>query len=279
MSLDDVREAAVGKAVCPISLVDLRERPCQVGAFVRKGHRVEPALYHRDSVLGEDGRTLFSGGLTPVSRQPFDGFQHMPLLPAEGASVEEWKDFIRFFHWTENEWVLVAEVATAFAAATAVDEDGVSRYIRNHFDVDCDGHIQRQELEEQIVPHLSRHLDELQIAAPVTVVPRLWRHAGRADVLRWFDFWDQNRSGEVEVADFRFAVASTLYKALGSDVDADAKEAVAVFFLAEAVPDGSRHISRAKFIDRIFPALQANLPDLPNGCHSLQAESRGNAYK
>jgi len=265
LSLDDVREAAVSKAICPISLEDLRLKPDQVGAFVYKGQRVEPALYHKDSLWREDGSAIFSGNLTPVGQQQFDGFEKMPRLPKQGAAMDEWEDFVEFFHWNKkDDWLLVAEVAIAFAAAISVDEDGVERFIRCHFDVDCDGHIQRAEMEEQIVPYLSNHLDELQATAPCLEVPRLFRTSTRADVIRWFEFWDFDRSGEVDLIEFRFAVAMTLYQALGYSVDAQAKEAVVLLFLSEVTPEETSQISRSTFLDIIYPALQANLPELPN---------------
>lgn len=263
--LDDVREVAVSRAVCPISLVDLRLKPDQIGALVYRGTRVEPALYHRDSVVRNDGSLRFSNGVSPVSHQPVTDFKPMPSMPGKGASVKEWKEFVEFFHWNKrHEWMLVAEVATAFAAVLPVSEDGVERFIRNSFDVDADGHIHRDELENFVLPFLSQNIDDLQAAAPVIEVPEVWRRSSREEMLQWFAFWDKDESGEIDFAEFRFAVACSIYQALGYAVDIAAKETVAVVFLSEISSDVHPNgvVTRAKFIDNIAPALQANLPEI-----------------
>jgi len=265
-ALEEIREAAVQRGICPVSLEDLRSKPDQVGALVHRGHRVEAALYHRDSVLLHDGRLRCSDGLSPITRVPVDAFVFMPSVPSTEASMEEWEDFANFFHWDkgQGDWLLVGEVAIAFTAIYPVDEDGAERFIRSHFDVDCDGHIQRKELEEQVLPYLSHNLEELQNAHPHIQMPELWRGASRADSQRWFDFWDRDKMGELDRHDFQFAVARTLYRALGAEVSSDTKEAVVVLFLSEVNVEDAHHITRTQFLDVIAPALLANLPEPPN---------------
>ena len=87
----------------------LHSKPREVGALVRNGERVESALYLRDSVM-KDGHLCISDGLSPVSHVPVDSFEPMPPVPGQGASVEEWEDFVDFFHWNkkESDWILVA---------------------------------------------------------------------------------------------------------------------------------------------------------------------------
>lgn len=254
----------MSSAICPLSLVGLRSKPQDVVGLVCNGKRVEAALYLRPNVIDEDG--IFTLRYSPVSGVPVDGFVKMPQMPVKGASALEWEAFMEFFHWHRNDdgWFFVAEVAVAFAATMPVDERAVERFIRSHFDVDCDGHIQREELLQQVLPYLSQHLDDLQDFAPARELPPIARNSTRVELLRWFDFWDCDGCGEIDRADFYFAVAMTLYQALGPSVTQETKEAVVSVFLVETLGSGVGHVTRARFTDIIGPTLQANLPEAPH---------------
>lgn len=257
--LDSVREAAVQRAIDPISLEDLRAKSSQVGALVLDGHRVEQALYHRSSVVDGNGTLRVRSDLSPVTGSLVDGFLPAPPL----ASLQE---FIQFLDWNHDGWLSVSEVATALAAILPVDEEGTEHFIRDHFDVDQDGLISEEDLRENIQPYCAERLKELLAAASPCKVPELRRGATQVELREWFDHWDANGSGDINLDDFRFAVAWTIYRALGDSVDFLTKETVASLFLAEANIRGQgkatkSHVTKAEFLDLFAPALQANMPE------------------
>jgi len=254
--LDAVRAVAVHRAMDPISLCDLRSRSDQVGALVLDGQRVEQPLYHMGSVQSADGRLTVANNVSPVTFELANGFKLVPPL----AKLEE---FIRFLDWDGDHMLSVTEIAAALAALLPVDEEGAEHFIRDHFDVGQDGLIEDHALHEQMLPYTSGdRLYEFLEAAPVEEAPALRRGSSRQELLRWFDHWDTQGSGELDLREVRFAVAWTLYQALGSSEDHVTKETLASLFLAQAELTGEgQHISRDQFVELFAPALQANLPE------------------
>jgi len=248
--IDMIREVAVSRSVCPISLKELRSKPHQVGALVKGGRRVESALYHKCSVQ-DSALTL---GASPVTRRRVDGFELMPPMI-------EFDNFVRFLDWDGDGWLSTTEVATALAAILPVEEDNVERFIRDRFDVDREGNISEREMIDQVLPYLGEHLGEVLRAAPVAEVPELVRGAGREQLLLWFDHWDTDHRGELEYSDLRFAVTRVLFESLGDTIDTSTKETVTSLFLTEMGLYGEGLMSREKFVETLAPSLQANLPD------------------
>lgn len=251
--LDEVREAAVHRAIDPISLEDLRVKSDQVGALVFDGRRVEQALYHRSSVVDVDGELLLRGGISPFSHEPVDGFLLAPPL-------SELRQLIRFLDWNDTGWLSVSDVAIGLAALLPVEEESAEHFVRDHLDVDQDGLIGDEALQQQIEPYCGERLSELLLAAPVTEVPQLRRGSSREELLRWFGHWDAHGSGSLDLPDFRFSLAWTMYRAIGSSADLTTKETVSSLFLAEAGISGSGQVSREQFLELFAPALQANMP-------------------
>lgn len=253
--LEGVCERAVQRAVDPISLRELRLHPDEVGALVYYGKRVEPALYHRRTVADEDGLLTVPDGLSPLSRKLVNGFKPLP-------SLGELREFLRFVDWHEAGTLNVSEVATALAAVLPAEADSVEHFIRDHIDVGQDGDIFRDELHDQMLPYCGPRLSEVLEAAAVMEVPELCRGDGVEELGAWYDFWDSSHSsGDIEMGDFRFAVAWTMYQALGDGIDPETKEAAVRLFVAELQLHGEGRVTRQDFLDLIAPALQANLPE------------------
>lgn len=103
LCMDVARARAVSHAVDPISFEDLRLRPTQVGALTCHGLRMEPALYHRSSVLDAEGRLRVAGHRSPTTHLPVDGFSPLPPL-GEAAALAEFVD------WDHDGLVTLAEV-------------------------------------------------------------------------------------------------------------------------------------------------------------------------
>lgn len=247
-----VREVAVQRAVCPISLVDLRVRPDQVGAFVdHAGKRVEHALYHRSSVVNADG-SLIHFGVSPLTSLTVDKFEAIPPL----SEVEE---FVAFCDVGKSQMLNVSDISTAFASILPTDEDATERYIRDRFSVDRDGQMPVQELRDEVLPYLASALGELLASAPATREPKLLLDANSADLKQWFDYWDVDRSSEIHLPQLRFAVARELYKALEDSVSVESKEAMVSTFFAEADLLGEGTMPRDVFLELLAPALKANL--------------------
>lgn len=252
--VDSIREAAVQRAIDPISLDDLRGKSSQVGALILDGHRVEQALYHRSSVVDANDTLRVRNDLSPVTGELVDGFLLAPPL----ANLQ---DFIQFLDWNHDGWLSVSEVAIALAALLPVDEDATEHFIRDHFDVDQDGLISEDDLRENIQPYCNERLAELLAAAPPSNAPELHRGATKEELQEWFDHWDTNDSGDISLEEFRFAIAWTLYHALGDSVDILTKETVAGLFLTETNIRGDGHIEKNRFVELFAPALQANMPE------------------
>lgn len=245
-----------------MTLEDLRLKPHEVGAFIRNGKRVEPALYHQSSVQRSNGTWRTEGKRSPVSSEPFDAFKLMPSLSkclAEGV----WGEFVEFLDWDLDEWVFVQEVSTALAAILPLNEDKVERYIRDHFEVDRDGCLTCWELEVQVLPYLAERFGDFLVEAAAVEAPELWRSSSREELTQWFHYWDTDDRGQLELADFQFAVAKCLYQAMGDDLDRVTKETVALLFIEETGTARLETISRTMFLEVLAPALQANLPELP----------------
>lgn len=256
----DVRDLAAHHAACPVSLRDLRTQPDQVGALVFNGRRVEPALYLRSSVTRADGRMLVTE--SPVSHVPVDGFQQMPPLAAVEAVA-------KFVDWDSDGQLGVTDLAAALAAILPVDEDAAERFVRDRFDVNRGGFLSETEVVQQVLPHLGGRLGELLASCPVAREPQLCRHSGREELLAWFNHFDSERGSEMHFSQLRFAVARVMYAALG-DASLETKEAaVACFFSAADLVSTDGILTREAFVERLAPALKANLTDRRPGQSSL----------
>lgn len=251
-----IREVATHRAADPITLEDLRTRPEQVGALVLDNVRVEPALYHRCNVVDGDGLLRLPDGVSPVTKGRVNGFQPAP-------DIFDLTAFVSFVDWDGDGWVSLSEVAVALAAVLPVDVEGTEQYLRDRFDVGQDGFVAENELRERILPFCGVGLRGILQAVPVTGAPLLGRDSVRRELHQWFEHWDVHGTGELDLTDFRFAVAQSLYRALG-DAALETKETITGIFLAEAHPaDGGDRVSREDFVDVLAPALLANLPILP----------------
>jgi len=260
--LPQIQEVAVLRAACPISLEDLRLKPNQVGAFVRNGQRVEPALYHQSSVQLNNGTLIIEDGCSPLSLERVDGFMLMPAL-SKCLAASAWGEFVEFIDWDQDEWVFVQEVSTALAAILPLNEDKVERYIRDHFEVDRDGCLTCWELEVQVLPYLADRIGEFLVEAASAEAPELWRNSSREELSLWFAYWDTDDRGQLDLGDFQFAISKCLYQAMGDSVDKVTKETVVLLFLEETGTARLETITRAVFLDVLAPTLKANLPDMP----------------
>lgn len=251
-TLRDIRNLAAHHAACPISIRDLRSQPDQVGALFSDGRRVEPALYLKSSVVDENDRLVVTE--SPVSGIPVDSFQLMPPLAACAAVA-------KFVDWDSDGQLGVTDLATALAAILPVDEDAAERFIRDRFDVDRGGFLDEVEVVEQVLPHLGGRLGELLASCPVAREPQLCRHSGREELLAWFDHFDAERGGEIHFSQLRFAVARVMYAALGAASLEMKEAAVACFFSAADLASTDGILTREAFVERLAPALKANLSD------------------
>jgi len=134
--LDTLRETAVNHGVDPLSLEPLRDKPNQLVALLCDGLRVEPAFYHRENIVNDDG-FLSVEGISPVTGARVTGFKTAPAL----TDLDE---FIHFLDWNGDGWLSVTEVATAFASLLPVDQEGVEQFVRDNFNVDQGGLIERK---------------------------------------------------------------------------------------------------------------------------------------
>jgi len=177
--------------------------------------------------------------------------------------VNEPHKLIRFADWNSDGLASIYEVAVALAAVLPVEAEAVDRFFRDRFDMGQEGLLTETELYEQVSPFLSERLPELLEAAEASEAPELRKGAGRAELLTWFDHWDHQGAGRLELGELQFAVARLLYRALGPDVDVETKETAACLFLSRAGLGGSCGPSLAKeeFLDLLAPSLQANLPE------------------
>lgn len=95
--VDQAREAAVEKVVCPICFEALSDLPNQVGALTFEGRRVETALYHRECVWNpKRQRLIFESetgrAVSPLTRKQVDNFKLMP-------SLTESNEWVQFLDW------------------------------------------------------------------------------------------------------------------------------------------------------------------------------------
>jgi len=254
-------EVAMHRAVDPVSLVALRARPQEVGALLWRSQRIEPALYHKSSVVDDEGEI---SGISPVSRLAFDGWDPMPSL----ADLENFVDFV---DWDSDGWVRVPDLAVAYAAILPLDVEATDSWIRDHFDVDQDGFIWGEALVKQAEPRYVNIIADLLLGAPALEPPEVCRRSGREELSRWFDHWDVQGGTDsghevIEVTDLRFGIAYTLYKSLGSSMDLQTKQAVTSLFLVQSGLEAIGRLKRADFLELLAPALCANLPEmLPMG--------------
>lgn len=253
LCMDVARARAVSHAVDPISFEDLRLRPTQVGALTCHGLRMEPALYHRSSVLDAEGRLRVAGHRSPTTHLPVDGFSPLPPL-GEAAALAEFVD------WDHDGLVTLAEVSIVLAALLPVDEERAERLLRLHFEVGHDGRLGTEAVAARVLPYCGGHVAGLIASALVVPVPGLRRRSPRSELLAWFDRWHPSGSDCIDLRDLRFAVARTLYKAFGDSVDVSTKEAAVSVFWTRAELLGEGELSRDAFIEYVAPAFQANLP-------------------
>eukprot|EP00927_Polykrikos_kofoidii_P027766 TRINITY_DN24323_c0_g1_i1.p1 TRINITY_DN24323_c0_g1~~TRINITY_DN24323_c0_g1_i1.p1 ORF type:complete len:706 (+),score=108.18 TRINITY_DN24323_c0_g1_i1:171-2288(+) len=253
VDFDSVSSTAAEHAACPICLEDLVSRADEVGALTQSGQRVEAALYHRRCVgiVATGGIPRLPGGCSPTSRAPVDGFTLMP-------PIRERRRWLKFVDWNGDGQISVSELSGAVAAMLPVDETRLESYVRKHFAANGDV-IPEADLESKVLPHLEIHLADLAVTAPLVSAPTLTRSSGRSELLAWFKHWDADDSGSLDAEELRFALATLFFRALG-DADLTTKRAVVEAFLAEPGLRLDSGVSKTAFIERLVPALQANLP-------------------
>mmetsp|Transcript_51768 Transcript_51768/g.123191 ORF Transcript_51768/g.123191 Transcript_51768/m.123191 type:complete len:355 (-) Transcript_51768:64-1128(-) len=254
-----IRSVAVSAAYCPLSLVELRQKPCEVGALVFEGRRVESVLYLRESVVAEGGILRLPGSLSPVSGEPVDGFARMPAIVQK-------EDFLDFVDWSGDCHTSAAEVAASIAAILPVEEENVERFIRERFDVDREGIMVGDELVNSVLPYLMSELGEFIEVTRVSEVPQLRRASPVSDFIRWFHHWDLSHTGELDHSLARFAIAVLFFKVLAGRLDLATKEVLVATFLEQVGLAGEGRLSIRRFEDCIVPALRANLPDEARSC-------------
>jgi len=273
--LHSIRQVAASVAFCPLALVELRSRPCEVGALVRGERRVESVLYLRDSVLTEDGCLKLPGNVSPVSGEAVDGFMPMPAIqPMQG------QEFFRFLDWSGDHHTSAAEVAAAVAAILPVEEESVERFIRERFDVDREGVMAGNELLDGVLPYMIAELDEFINATRVSDVPSLSADSPLSDFHGWFDHWDFHHVGELDHSLARFAIAVLLFKVLTKAVELPTKEVIVTTFVEKVGLAGGGRLTLERFTDCIVPALRQNLPhqadivfQAPGGTLTLKLQS------
>ncbi|CAE8664385.1 unnamed protein product, partial [Polarella glacialis] len=256
--LDQARESAVRQVVCPICFEALSILPEQVGALTFSGRRVEAALYHRDCVVGANGHLMFESetgsAVSPMTRESVDGFKLMPPL-SDGT---EW---LAFVDWNSAGCLDIGKVAAAVAALLPVDEGRAASFVRAAFGRE-DGDnapLDPQGLQTVLLPSLQKQLRRLVSAAPRPTVPEICRNSSEAQLISWFNHWDSQSRGALDVRDLKFAIMAAFYSALSASEE-ETKAAVSQAFLLEMGLRETGSVSRSEFLEILAPQLQCNLP-------------------
>jgi len=259
--VDQAREAAVEKVVCPICFEALSDLPNQVGALSFAGHRVETALYHRECVLNpKTGRLVFETetghAVSPLTRQKVDNFKLMP-------SLTESEDWVRFQDWNGSGKLDVQKVCFAVAALLPVDDAYARRFVLQVMGLPEDSEeaheLSKKEVIQTLLPQIRRQLRRL-IKSPRPRPPEICRNSKQEELVAWYRFWDSNKQGSLDVPTLTLAVVTTFHTALAKSADTATKDAIAHSFLTELGLRETDSISETQFLEKMAPQLVANLP-------------------
>ncbi|CAE7298773.1 unnamed protein product [Symbiodinium pilosum] len=160
-------------ADCPICCEDLGRSPQEVGALTFQGKRIERDLYHvgcftlmlshKGAFSGErlkDGcfdNLKIAWGQSPTTRQQVDGFVSMP-------SMSDQKALIAFLDWKGTGRMDVSELATVAAVQLPLHARAMENFMRENFEVDGDGNITVEELEQKVLPYIGEHFASITSA-------------------------------------------------------------------------------------------------------------------
>ncbi|OLP95887.1 Eukaryotic translation initiation factor 3 subunit A [Symbiodinium microadriaticum] len=142
----------------------------EVGALTYQGKRIERDLYHvgcftlmlshKGAFSGErlkDGcfdNLKIAWGQSPTTRQEVDGFVSMP-------SMSDQKALIAFLDWKGTGRLDVSELATVAAVQLPLHARAMENFIRENFQVDGDGNVTVEELEQKVLPYIGEHFESI----------------------------------------------------------------------------------------------------------------------
>eukprot|EP00435_Cladocopium_sp_Y103_P073693 s2_g44.t1 len=260
--VDQAREAAVEKVVCPICFEALSDLPNQVGALTFEGRRVETALYHRDCVLNcKTHRLVFESetgrAVSPLTRKQVDNFKVMPSL----TESNEWAQFL---DWNGSGELDVQKVCFAVVALLPVDDAYARKLVLQVLNLEesegvLSHRVSQQEVVDTLLPQIRRQLRRL-IKSPRPRPPEICRNSSKDELLAWYKFWDSKKQGSLNVPTLTLAVVTTFHTALAKTADAQTKDAIAHSFLTELGLRESDTITESQFLEKMAPQLVANLP-------------------
>lgn len=159
----------VSQAECPICCCELGSSPEEVGALTFQGKRVEKDLYHvgcftlmlshngafsGQRVAGHLENLRISWGTSPTTRQSVDGFTRMP-------PIHDRKGWVAFLDWKGSGKLDLEELATAAAVLLPLNPHALEVFMRENFQVDKDGNITVEELENRVLPYIGEHFDSI----------------------------------------------------------------------------------------------------------------------
>ncbi|CAK9117435.1 unnamed protein product [Durusdinium trenchii] len=259
--LDQARECAVEKVVCPICFEALSDLPNQVGALTFEGKRVESALYHHDCVHNHaTNRLVFASetgkAVSPLTRRQVDNFKVMPAL----TDSEEW---VSFLDWNRTGHLDLQKVCFAVAALLPVDDAYARRFVLQVMNLPEDSEeaheVSQQEVIQTLLPQIRRQLRRL-VKTPRPRPPEICRNSEKEELLAWFRFWDSKKEGRLDTSTLQLAVVATFHTALAKTADAATKAAIAQSFCTEMGLRECDHVTEEQFMEKMAPHLVSNLP-------------------
>lgn len=260
--VDQAREAAVEKVVCPICFEALSDLPNQVGALTFEGRRVETALYHRECVWNpKTQRLIFESetgrAVSPLTRKQVDNFKLMP-------SLTESNEWVQFLDWNGSGELDVQKVCLAVVALLPVDDAYARKLVLQVLHLEesegVESHaVSQPEVVDNLLPQIRRQLRRL-IKSPRPRPPEICRNSNKEELLAWYRFWDSKKQGNLNVPTLTLAVVTTFHTALAKTADAQTKDAIAHAFLTELGLRESDTVTESQFIEKMAPQLVANLP-------------------
>merc|ERR1712137_975719 len=143
-----------------------------------------------------------------------------PLSDSNG-----WASFV---DWHASGQLRAADVALAVAAILPIAEAKAESLVSKTFDRNHDGFISKGELQARVLPYLRKHVRSL-VEKSHSRAPDICRGSTDQELLQWFDFWDTDRKGSIDVNRLKLAILGCFSK-LGV-IDAKLDEGVAVSFL------------------------------------------------
>lgn len=257
--LEEARDGAAKKAICPICVEALCALPAEVGALTFNGNRVESALYHKSCVMGEDDKLLFRSytgtAFSPISREQVNSFRLMPKLA-------HFKSWVAFVDWQQLGHLNVQVICTAVASLLPIDENQASNYVVSILareDIDQETQLETEEVTA-VLQELQKHVRRVVTKARRKMAPEVHRHSGLSELQRWFAHWDTGKKGELNASQLRAAIIATFHTALSNTADDLTKSAIVTAFFTTLGLRETSVVSRAYFLEKIAPQLLANLP-------------------